>query len=384
MRSAPLRRIARLLAVSSALAGSGFLAAPAAHADPLADAQARAAALADSVDALQKQTEAATERYNLVAGQLAAAASKHSQALTAVGSAQRTLNAQQSVVANRARALYISGGDLALIAQALQSDTPRILADRIVFAQRVTLTARSDGTKAKASSTKAGASLARAAKSATLMAQLQRKASVASGRVALLLQKNQDLLANADAQVTAIEAQIEAQRAAAAAASFNLLLVQARADAGSTAVTGSAGDDVPAGPLQAAAVTAIQTRLGTPYQWGGTGPDSYDCSGLTGYAYWKAGLTLPRTAAQQYLAGPHPDLADLRAGDLLFWATDTSNPATIHHVAMYAGGGLMWSDNDTGDTARLQEIWGADEFVGATRPDPAMAAAVSPPFWSGS
>jgi cell wall-associated NlpC family hydrolase len=358
--------------------------APAAHADPLADAKARAATLADSVDALQKRTEVATEHYNLVAGQLAEAAAKHSQALDAADTAQQALGAEQSVVADRARAMYISGGGLALYAEALQSATPRVLADRIVFAQRIDEAASAVGAKASASSAQAQAALSRAARVATQVAQLQRTAAIASGKVALLLQQDQDLLASADSQVTQLEAQIEKQREAAAAASFNLLLLKARADAGETAVSGSAGDDVPAGPLEAAAVAAIQTKLGTPYQWGGTGPDAYDCSGLTGYAYWKAGLTLPRTAAQQYLAGPHPDLADLRAGDLLFWATDTSNPATIHHVAMYAGNGLMWSDDDTGDTARLQEIWGADEFIGATRPDPTMAAAVSPPFWHGS
>lgn len=131
----------------------------------------------------------------------------------------------------------------------------------------------------------------------------------------------------------------------------------------------------------ARALQAILRHLGSPYLWGGTGPTQFDCSGLTGAAYAAAGVLLPRTAAQQYLAGIHPALADLRPGDLLFWADDPSDPATIHHVAMYAGGDLMVSTDHTGDVARIQPIW-ADGFAGATRPVPALADAVGGPFWT--
>ncbi len=60
--------------------------------------------------------------------------------------------------------------------------------------------------------------------------------------------------------------------------------------------------------------------------WGATGPDSYDCSGLTGAAYRAAGVALPRTSRQQWYAGPHVELGALAPGDLLFWAYDTETP----------------------------------------------------------
>lgn len=54
-----------------------------------------------------------------------------------------------------------------------------------------------------------------------------------------------------------------------------------------------------------------EAQLGKPYVWGVVGPDSFDCSGFTGYAYAAAGIALPRTAAQQYWTGPHPRLGQL-------------------------------------------------------------------------
>jgi cell wall-associated NlpC family hydrolase len=89
---------------------------------------------------------------------------------------------------------------------------------------------------------------------------------------------------------------------------------------------------------------AIQYALGEvgkPYVWGATGPNAYDCSGLMLRAYESAGITLPRVARQQYWAGGHLPVRQAQPGDLLFWGYDTSNPDSIHHVAMYLGDGRM-------------------------------------------
>jgi cell wall-associated NlpC family hydrolase len=82
-------------------------------------------------------------------------------------------------------------------------------------------------------------------------------------------------------------------------------------------------------------------EVGKPYVWGATGPNSYDCSGLMLRAYQSAGVTLPRVARQQYWAGAQLPVRQAQPGDLLFWAYDTSNPDSIHHVAMYLGDGRM-------------------------------------------
>jgi peptidoglycan DL-endopeptidase CwlO len=104
-------------------------------------------------------------------------------------------------------------------------------------------------------------------------------------------------------------------------------------------------------PPTAAAGSAIAwalTQLGKPYVWGATGPDSYDCSGLMLRAYEAAGIQLPRVSRQQFTAGAKLPIANAAPGDLLFWAYDPSDPRTIHHVAMYLGGGQIVEAQQTG------------------------------------
>jgi cell wall-associated NlpC family hydrolase len=122
-----------------------------------------------------------------------------------------------------------------------------------------------------------------------------------------------------------------------------------------------------AGPIAIAAINAARTQVGKPYVYGGSGPDTWDCSGLTQWAFRQAGVVMPRTAADQYLAIPTKvGLGELRPGDLLFWATDLSDPSTIHHVALYLGGGLMLAAPHTGTVVQVQQVY-LDGYIGAAR-----------------
>jgi uncharacterized protein with LGFP repeats len=95
-------------------------------------------------------------------------------------------------------------------------------------------------------------------------------------------------------------------------------------------------------------------QQGKPYQYGATGPDSFDCSGFTGYVYRQLGVYLPRTASDQYAALPKVAQADKQPSDLVF-TYDSSG--TIYHVGIYAGNNQMWAAPKTGDYVRLQTIW---------------------------
>ena len=124
------------------------------------------------------------------------------------------------------------------------------------------------------------------------------------------------------------------------------------------------------------AVQAIKfayDRLGTPYLYGGTGTAAdngeFDCSGLTQAAYASAGVTLPRVAAEQWYAGVHIPRSQLEPGDLVFFATNTSDPSTIEHVGIYVGGGAMIDSPHTGSVIRFDPIDGFNpSYIGAVRP----------------
>ncbi|WP_035801839.1 C40 family peptidase [Kitasatospora mediocidica] len=132
-------------------------------------------------------------------------------------------------------------------------------------------------------------------------------------------------------------------------------------------------------PQASGAIYFAQTKLGTPYLWGGEGLASqggqFDCSGLTQAAYASVGITLPRVANDQWYAGQHPSRDQLRPGDLVFFATDLSDPRSIHHVGIYVGGGYMINAPHTGAVIRYDKIDQKD-YIGATRVTQDGAAAL--------
>ena len=102
--------------------------------------------------------------------------------------------------------------------------------------------------------------------------------------------------------------------------------------------------------LAAVAFAKVQVLARKPYVWGAQGPNSFDCSGLVYAAYKAAGLDWPnwdRLNAALY-AGytKHVSLTDLQPGDLLFYSYK-GTISTIHHITIYAGGGMMWEANST-------------------------------------
>jgi cell wall-associated NlpC family hydrolase len=142
------------------------------------------------------------------------------------------------------------------------------------------------------------------------------------------------------------------------------------------AARATAGGLAPA-PAALRALAFALTQVSKPYLWGGTGPSAFDCSGLTQQSYAHAGLALPRTAAEQARIGTPVRLADLLPGDLLFYAHDVHDAASIHHVTMYAGNGLVVHAPQTGELVHLSPVW-LDEYIGAVRPVPAVAGTGAP------
>ncbi len=197
------------------------------------------------------------------------------------------------------------------------------------------------------------------------VAVLKQETAASLARVQVLLARQKTLIHQADKTVVRLAAQ--EQRAAEAAA-----LAQASTSAAAAGIPVGDSGSLPSaitGPNQAAtvAIAAARTRLGLPYLWGATGPTRFDCSGLMMWSYARAGISLPRTSREQYAGLPHVALTDLQPGDLVFYATNTSDPGTIHHVAMYLGNGLVIHAPHTGDVVRYAPV-NMPGLIGAVRP----------------
>jgi peptidoglycan DL-endopeptidase RipA len=102
--------------------------------------------------------------------------------------------------------------------------------------------------------------------------------------------------------------------------------------------------------------------------WGiDAGVIGFDCSGLTRYAYAQAGIVIQRQSTMQYMSLPHVSRSNLQRGDLVFWAFNTGNPWTIHHVAIYLGDNMIIEAPESGLTVRVTSMrWTG--FIGGARP----------------
>jgi peptidoglycan DL-endopeptidase RipA len=178
-------------------------------------------------------------------------------------------------------------------------------------------------------------------------------------------------LAAAAAHEAALQAARQAALAAAAAQQAAAASRDtAAADQPSTAVQAPSwayGSGASATQGDIAANWAL-SQLGKPYLWGGAGPEAYDCSGLTMEAWAHAGVPLLHWTGYQWGEGPHVPVTGLQRGDLLFYATNTADPSTIHHVGIYIGNGMMVDAPYTGAFVRIDSIYAPGGLIGAVRP----------------
>jgi cell wall-associated NlpC family hydrolase len=127
-----------------------------------------------------------------------------------------------------------------------------------------------------------------------------------------------------------------------------------------------------AGPRALEVVATARKELGVPYRWGGSSPETgFDCSGLTQWAYAKAGIQIPRTSEQQILAsnGHAVDRKHLIPGDLVFFRDSGGD---VHHVGISLGGDKFLAAPHTGDVVKvssLDEPYYAQQFAGGRRFD---------------
>jgi cell wall-associated NlpC family hydrolase len=363
----PFRKLTSVLVAAGLTAAGVALAAPPASADIAAQIRAEQARL----DALNAKAEAAAERYN--AGRIALTTAQGQVAVAAgrLAREQRALDALKTTASAVAVQAYKGGsvGSWAVIVSSPQG--PATVLDRISSLNRVArsqadvlgklATARHRQAEAQASASHAAAG-ARAALDglqkdrATVLAAAQQAQGLLrdlQAKQAALVQAAKDAASRRAAQARAAALAAQAAAAALAASAF------------------SQGPRVPSfsrpthysGNAAQIAVQAAMAQQGDPYVWGAGGPDSFDCSGLTMYAYGQAGISLPHYTGAQWNAGRHVSQSELQPGDLIFFHSD------LHHMGMYIGNGQLIHAPHSGDVVRVVSLsgWFQDNYAGAVR-----------------
>lgn len=132
--------------------------------------------------------------------------------------------------------------------------------------------------------------------------------------------------------------------------------------------------DTSTGPASAQAtatgnalITTAKKYMGVPYVWGGTTTNGFDCSGFTQYVMKQNGITIPRTAAEQYATGTPVDKSQLRVGDLVFFTTYKEGAS---HVGFYMGDGKFIhasSANEQVTISNLGDTYYVEHYIGARR-----------------
>lgn len=103
-------------------------------------------------------------------------------------------------------------------------------------------------------------------------------------------------------------------------------------------------------------VAAARSKLGDPYVYGATGPDTFDCSGLVQWAAKQVGVSLPRTSQEQWTSGTPVTADQLQPGDLVFSAGSDGTASSPGHVGIYAGDGQVIEAPHTGANVRVRPL----------------------------
>jgi cell wall-associated NlpC family hydrolase len=349
-----------------------------ATADSLSSARAQATEINAQLQADAQKVDALSQSYDTALQKVQQLNAALAQTRAAIGRDQQRVTVDQRNLRQDALDAYTTdggsagldsmfsgGGEKAVVTseyRAVATGNVSNAVDRVSQAESRLTAEQSQlqSTQSQATAALAQTAAARQQAEATVAAQEATLAEV-KGQIATLVAQQQ--AAEQAAQYAAFQKRVAAANAAAAA----------HPTAAGSAPSLSSPPPVPVAPPPlpvlptasgaAAAVAAAESQIGVPYRWGGENPGvGFDCSGLTQWAWGRAGVSLPRTAQEQYDAVEHISLGALQPGDLVFWGD-----GGISHVAIYVGGGEVIHAPETGEVVQIQPIWNSG-LVGAGRP----------------
>ncbi len=382
----PIRSRYRLISLAvAAVVLVGTIAAPA-SADSINDKKAEAKRVAAKIEQLHNAAEALAEQYNGATDELGTVTKDVAAATAQLAAQDQRIAGLKSKLSTFAVRTYVMGDSVGSALTPLSDGTAGGAAQRQTYASLFL------GTNVDAADQLAASREDIARLRATLAAKQKRQADLTkqvADRSAAMLKavdaavayegRVQGELATLVQQERVRQQQEEARQAAATLAAAQRAAAArataARAPAGGASAPRSdpssppsfrgppAGTNVPPpSPGAAGAVAAARSQLGVPYRFAAATPGvAFDCSGLTMWAWGRAGVSLPHFAASQYHMLPHVPIDQAQPGDLVFFYPD------LHHVAIYIGGGLMITAPQTGDVVKIAPAFRSN-LVGIGRP----------------
>ncbi|MFM7617480.1 MAG: C40 family peptidase [Actinomycetes bacterium] len=395
-----IQRLATVtIAATTALSGLAAAAAPAGAISPIAQKQAQAAAIRAQIDAESMHVAQLAEQYNGARVAVQEAQAQVAAAEAGVAAAKARRDELKSVLARRAASLYrgagdqspfssVDAGNMVRTARIAQYGDVAAKKDRTLLAEVRAAQARLTAERAAAESARTAASEQAAAANAAYTAAAAADRALRN-QLARIDAETQRLIAQQRAEAARAEAarlaelqRIAAQQRAAAArpgspAPTTTTRPRTTGTVGtsgtpgspvttsttvSPALTGSPFGPPPAVSPEAADVVAFaRAQLGKPYVFATSGPNTYDCSGLTKAAWGSVGVRMAHYSGSQAVAFPKVAYQDLQPGDLVFFYSD------LHHVGIYIGGGMMIHAPQTGDVVKISSAWRSN-FMWGTRP----------------
>lgn len=341
------------IGLTTAALASVSLLGESAHAAPATPSPSSITEVKAEVDDLYHQAEVATERYNGAKEETDSQRTNVDRLLNNVAKQTKSLNEARRQLGSYAAEQYRTGGTAAT-AQFLLAADPQEFFDQTHLMDRLSSTQEKTVAELRTKQNEANATRLAASKSLVELSATQEQLAGEKRTVQTKLTKARELLNKLTAEERQRLAELERKKRAEAEKKAEELAQQqreqeqqAQQDGGS----GSSGDtSSSSAALGAKAVEFARAQLGKPYVWGATGPNSYDCSGLTQAAWKAAGVAIPRTTWDQVKIGSQVATANLQPGDLVFFYSD------ISHVGLYIGDGQMIHAPHSGANVEIAPI----------------------------
>ncbi len=352
-------------ALATAALTSVALLSQTANANPSTDDKPSLEEVEKKVDDLYRQAESATEKYNAAKEKTAKQRKRVDTLLDDVAKRTQTLNDAREELGRNAAAQYRTGAAAPDTATFLLADTPQDyfdqsqLMDRMTGRQKeavdeyftqqsATMQKRQEATRSLETLTESQNDLQAAkttvqTKLADARELLSKLTAEEKARLAAIEKRKQEEAARKAEELARRQAEAERQRQEAAQ--------QENTESPSDSSSSDSASDSSYATKAEKALAFARSQIGKPYVWGATGPDSYDCSGLTQGAWKAAGVDIPRVTYDQVNAGTTVPLSNAQPGDLVFFYDD------VTHVGIYIGNGMMIHAPKPGAYVREESVY---------------------------